>query len=47
MQVTCTIPAKYAYGAKGVCVPNEGCLVPPNEDVKYALKLISAGAGYN
>lgn len=47
-EVTCTIPSKYAYGEKGVCLPdNSGCLVPPNEDLKYAIKLISVGAGYN
>lgn len=46
-EVTCTIPAKFAYGERGVCVPNEGCLVPRNEDLKYAVKLISIGAGYN
>lgn len=46
---TCNIPAKYAYGAKGVCIEGEkgGCLIPPNEDLKYAVKLLSVGAGYN
>eukprot|EP01031_Cornospumella_fuschlensis_P029493 gene29493-35598_t len=46
-EVTCSIPAKYAYGSKGVCIDGQGCLVPPNEDLKYVLKLVSAGAGYN
>lgn len=49
-QTTCNIPAKYAYGSKGVCIEKDGdktCLVPPNEDLKYAVKLISLGAGYN
>jgi FKBP-type peptidyl-prolyl cis-trans isomerase len=46
-EVTCNIPSKYAYGEKGVCLPNEECLIQPNEDLKYFVKLISVGAGYN
>ena len=45
-EVTCSIPAKYAYGDKGVCIANEGCLVPPGEKLNYAVKLKSVGAGY-
>ena len=46
-EVTCTIPAEFAYGSKGVCIVNEGCIVPPNEPLKYFLRLKSVGAGYN
>ena len=47
-EVTCTIPAEFAYGKKGVCLANEGgCIVPPNETLKYFIKLKSVGAGYN
>ncbi len=46
-EVTCTIPSQYGYGTKGVCVEGQGCLVPPNENLKYVIKLVSAGAGYN
>ena len=55
-QVTCSIPAQYAYGRRGVCLPGaensdganvSGCLVPPDEDLKYAVRLITVGAGYN
>jgi len=47
-EATCTIPPKYAYGSKGVCLPNGGeCLVPPDETLKYVLKLRNVGAGYN
>ena len=44
--MTCTIPAEYGYGKKGVCLP-DGCIVPPNETLKYFIKLKSVGAGYN
>ena len=43
---TCTIPAEYAYGKKGVCVGDQ-CLVPPDTPVRYAIKLKSVGAGFN
>jgi FKBP-type peptidyl-prolyl cis-trans isomerase len=45
-EVTCSIPAKYAYGDKGICLEGQGCLVPPGENINYAVKLKSAGAGY-
>lgn len=41
-----TIPAKYAFGDKGVCTP-EGCLVPPGATLNYVIKLKAAGAAYN
>ena len=44
---TCTIPAELAYGKKGVCFKSGECLVPPNETLKYFIKLKSVGAGYN
>jgi FKBP-type peptidyl-prolyl cis-trans isomerase len=46
-EATCTIPAKYAYGAKGVCIEGEGCLVPPNETLKYVIKVKTVAAGYS
>jgi hypothetical protein len=46
-EVTCTIPSVYAYGSRGICVPDEGCIVPPDETLKYVLKLKNVGAGYN
>jgi len=46
-EVTCTIPSVYAYGSRGICVQNEGCIVPPDETLKYVLKLKNVGAGYN
>ena len=45
-EASCSIPAKYAYGDKGVCLP-EGCLVPKGENLKYVIKLKTVGAGYN
>jgi FKBP-type peptidyl-prolyl cis-trans isomerase len=44
---TCTIPSELAFGAKGICIENEGCLVPPNETLKYVVKLLRVGSGYN
>lgn len=49
-EVTCTIPAKYAYGQKGVCIEGQSgkeCLIQPNTDLKYFVKLKRVGAGYN
>lgn len=46
-EYTCTIPAQYAYGSKGVCIEGEGCLVPPDSDLNYVIKLLQVGAGYN
>ena len=45
-EVTCTIPPQYAFGKDGICVKGE-CLVPPNETVKYVIKLKQVGAGFN
>eukprot|EP01041_Mallomonas_annulata_P001198 gene1198-2330_t len=44
---TCNIPSQLAYAEKGVCIANEGCLVPPNENLKYAVKLLRIAAGFN
>lgn len=38
-EVTCTIPSKLAYGAKGVCIEGQGCLIEPNTDLNYVIKL--------
>lgn len=46
-ECTCSIPSKYAFGEKGICIENEGCLVPPNENVKYAVKLIKVAPSYS
>lgn len=46
-EATCTIPSKYAYGAKGVCIKEGECLIPPNEKLRYAIKVKTVGAGYN
>jgi FKBP-type peptidyl-prolyl cis-trans isomerase len=46
-EVTTNIPAKYAYGAKGVCTTSGECLIPPNTDLKYFIRLKRVGAGYN
>ena len=46
-EATCTIPAKYAYGSKGVCIKEGECLIPPNEKLRYAIKVKTVGAGYN
>ena len=45
-QRSCTIPSKYAYGSKGVCL-KDGCIVEPNEDLKFVISLKTVGAGYN
>ena len=46
-EATCIIPSMYAFGVKGICLPDQGCLVPPNENVKYVIKLRNLGVGYN
>lgn len=47
-EVTCTIPQKFAFGDKGICLPQTGeCLVPPNETVKYVVNLKNVGVSYN
>ena len=45
-QRSCTIPSEYAYGSKGVCL-KDGCIVEPNEDLKFVISLKTVGAGYN
>lgn len=45
-ECTCTIPPEYAFGKDGICLPDQGCLVPPNETVKYFIKLKSVGVSY-
>lgn len=45
-ECTCTIPPEYAYGKDGVCIPNEGCIVPPNETVNYVVKLKAVAPAY-
>lgn len=46
-EATCTVPPEFAYGTKGVCLESGECIVPPNETLKYVLKLKTVGAGYN
>ena len=45
-EVQALIPADLAYGDKGVCT-DEGCLIKPNTNLKYFLRLkrIAASAG--
>lgn len=45
-QRSCTIPSKFAYGSKGVCL-NDGCIVKPNEDLNFVITLKTVGASYN
>ena len=45
-ECTCTIPPQFAYGAEGVCIENEGCIVPPNETLKYVIKLRNVAPAY-
>ena len=46
-EATCVIPPEYGYGKKGVCIKDGECLVPPNETLRYAIKIKTVGAGYN
>ena len=49
-EITTIIPAKYAYGSKGVCVQGQQgkeCLIQPDTPLKYFIKLKRVGAGYN
>mmetsp|Transcript_4155 Transcript_4155/g.4299 ORF Transcript_4155/g.4299 Transcript_4155/m.4299 type:complete len:217 (-) Transcript_4155:191-841(-) len=46
-EVTCTIPAKFAYGEKGICIEGEGCIVQPGETLNYVIKLVNVGASYS
>ena len=46
-EATCVIPPEYGYGKKGVCIKEGECLVPPNETLRYAIKIKTVGAGYN
>lgn len=34
------VPPKLAYGSRGVCFGDEGCLVPPNAVLEYDLELV-------
>lgn len=34
------IPPELAYGDRGVCLEDKGCLIPPNETLKYEIKLL-------
>ena len=46
-EATATIPAKYAYGEKGVCNEKGECLIPPNTALNYFIRLKSVGVGFN
>ncbi|EKX40621.1 FKBP-type peptidyl-prolyl cis-trans isomerase [Guillardia theta CCMP2712] len=35
--------SEFGYGARGVCLEDKGCLVPPNTDLVYDVTLISVG----
>ncbi|KAJ1449387.1 hypothetical protein M885DRAFT_489544, partial [Pelagophyceae sp. CCMP2097] len=42
-EVQALIPMGLAYGAKGVCT-DDGCLIPPNTELKYFVRLIRTAA---
>lgn len=46
-ECTCTIPPKYAFGEEGICIKDQGCLVPPNETLKYVIKLKQVAPSYS
>mmetsp|Transcript_7577 Transcript_7577/g.13723 ORF Transcript_7577/g.13723 Transcript_7577/m.13723 type:complete len:193 (-) Transcript_7577:41-619(-) len=33
------VPSSLAYGERGVCVDEQGCLIPPNETLEYIVTL--------
>eukprot|EP00183_Erythrolobus_madagascarensis_P002642 CAMPEP_0185850432 /NCGR_PEP_ID=MMETSP1354-20130828/4570_1 /TAXON_ID=708628 /ORGANISM="Erythrolobus madagascarensis, Strain CCMP3276" /LENGTH=219 /DNA_ID=CAMNT_0028551109 /DNA_START=23 /DNA_END=682 /DNA_ORIENTATION=- len=37
---TIVVPPKLAYGERGVCFAEQGCLIPPNETLEYDLTLV-------
>lgn len=39
-EVQALIPAKIAYGERGVCTDSGECLIPPNTDLKYFIRLV-------
>lgn len=39
-EVQAFIPASLAYGNKGVCTEDGECLVPPDSNLKYYIKLL-------
>lgn len=45
-EVQALIPAKFAYGEKGVCTEDGECLIPPGTDLKYFLRLVRVAAAY-
>lgn len=38
-EVQMVVPAKLAFGDKGICIENGDCLVKPGMDVRYDLQL--------
>eukprot|EP00617_Octactis_speculum_P008757 CAMPEP_0185771252 /NCGR_PEP_ID=MMETSP1174-20130828/63894_1 /TAXON_ID=35687 /ORGANISM="Dictyocha speculum, Strain CCMP1381" /LENGTH=197 /DNA_ID=CAMNT_0028457055 /DNA_START=33 /DNA_END=626 /DNA_ORIENTATION=+ len=46
-EVQAKIPSELAYGTKGVCTADGECLIPPNTDLKYFIRLkrVAAAAG--
>ena len=43
-EVQALVPAALGFGAKGICTDNNECLVPPNTDLKYFVRLIRVAA---
>lgn len=45
-EVTCSIPSKLAYASRGVCIEGQGCIVQPNENLNYVIKLKNVAPAY-
>ena len=45
-EVQALIPAKLAYGEKGVCTDKGECLIKPGTDLKYFIKLRRVASDY-
>ena len=43
-EVQALVPSALAFGEKGVCTDDKECLVPPNTDLKYFVRLIRVAA---
>lgn len=39
-EVEALVPSELAYGAKGVCTEGGECLIPPNTNLKYFVRLL-------
>lgn len=39
-EVQMVVPARLAFGDKGICIESGDCLVKPGTDLRYDLKLV-------